>query len=55
MEHQFSVGLCFHVYDIKWGMPGFVYPKKDGSDISTDDLRKINKWNERTHHYPILT
>jgi hypothetical protein len=43
MEHQCSLGLCFSLYDTKWGMPGFVHLKKDGSFSMANNMQEINK------------
>jgi hypothetical protein len=43
MERQESIGVLKRCWETKWGMPGFVRPKKDRTIHTIEDLRELNK------------
>jgi hypothetical protein len=43
MECQESIGVLKRWWETKWGMPGIVRPKKDGTICTIEDLRELNK------------
>jgi hypothetical protein len=40
---QESIGILEHCWETKWGLAGFIRPKKDGTFQTIKDMRKLNK------------